>query len=107
MPKFIKTVTRKVEVIDVEIDWKGIANAADDLVMKHHNERMQIWKDERDMRIMFLGDAQDSLAVCDLLAKGSWKSAKNRLDNMDTAARDLMYDIIELVAGAEFFDHVR
>lgn len=103
MSNFIKTVTRQVEVLDVEIDWKGIANAVDAMVMEYHNERMKTWNGDRDMRIMFMADTQDSLEVCNLLAKGSWKPAKNRLNDMDTAARDLMYDIIEKVAGTEFF----
>jgi hypothetical protein len=105
MSKYIKTVTR--QVVDAEIDWKGIAAAVDALVMDHHHKMMQEWKDDRNLRIMYTNDATNSLDVCNQLAKGDWNRARAALSNMDTAARDLVYDLIEQVAGKEFFDHVR
>lgn len=104
MSKFIKTVTR--EVVDAEIDWKGIAAAVDALVMDHHYKMMQEWKDDRNLRIRYMNDAENGLNVCNQLAKGDWMRAKLGLSSMDTAARDLMYDLIEQVAGKEFFELV-
>ena len=59
------------------------------------------------MRAMFLGDAGDALDVCEHLAEGNWAKAEKRLWDMDTAARDYVYDWIGAVAGEEFFDIVR
>jgi len=104
MSKFVKTITR--QVVAVEVDWKGLANSVDELIMEHHYKMLQEWKDHRNMRAMFMSDAQTGLDACDLLAKGNWKKAKAAIDNMDTAPRDIIYDFIEQVAGEEFFKHV-
>jgi hypothetical protein len=110
MSKFVTIITADdddTEVLDVEINWKGLADEVDALVIEYMKEMMDRWRDDVEMRIMFLADTQDGLEVCKLLAMGSWWKAERKLRNMDTAARDIMYDIIEQVAGKEFFDHVR
>lgn len=110
MSKFVTIITADdddAEVLEVEINWKGLANEVDALIIETMKEMMDRWRDDIDMRIMFLADAQDGLEVCKLLARGSWFKAERKIRDMDTAARDVMYDIIEQVAGREFFDHVR
>jgi hypothetical protein len=90
-----------------EVDWKKLADEVEKLVMAKLDEDLKHWKDDRSMRAMFLCDAGDSLEVCQELAEGSWHKAEKRLWDMDTAARDYVYDFIEQVAGSEFFDAVR
>lgn len=101
MNQFVKT--RVVERVEAEIDWSGIADAVEALVMAKLKEDLENWPNDRGMRAMYLGDAGDSLAVCETLAKGDWSRVDKRLWEMDTAARDYVYDFIEQVAGREFF----
>ena len=56
---------------------------------------------------MAVADAADSLQVCEHLLAGDWNKARKRLIDMDTAARDYVFDFIEVVAGPEFFDCVK
>lgn len=101
MSQFVKI--RVVERVEADIDWKGIADAVEELVMaKLHNELADPSND-RGMRAMYLGDAGDGLDVCVALAKGNWAEVDGGLWNMDTAAREYVYDFIEQVAGKEFF----
>ena len=90
-----------------DIDWIELAAGVDKLVVKRLKDDLKQWEGDIGMRQMFVQDAADALAVCELLAEGKWHMAENRIRNMDTAARDDVYDFIEIVAGADFFDCVR
>jgi hypothetical protein len=52
-------------------------------------------------------DAADTLAVCEIMMDGNWEAIEQRLWDMDTAARDCVYDMIAAEAGEDFFDIVR
>jgi hypothetical protein len=101
MNKFVKTVTRTV--VETEIDWAGIADAVEVLVMEKLQRDLEDWAEDRGMRAMFLSDAGDGIWVCENLAGGVWSEVDKRLCEMDTAARDYLYDFIGQVAGEEFF----
>ena len=90
-----------------DIDWIELAAGVEKLVVKRLKDDLKQWKGDIGMQQMFVQDAADALAVCELLAEGKWRAAENRIRNMDTAARDYVYDFIEIVAGADFFDCVR
>lgn len=101
LSKYVKTRIR--EIVEVEVDWEGVADAVEVLVLKKLGKDMEDWAEDRGMRAMFLGDAGDGLAVCELIAEGKWNKVYDRLWKMDTAAREHVYDFIEQVAGADFF----
>ena len=101
MNKFVKTVTRTV--VETEVDWAGIADAVEVLVMEKLKRDLEQWSENRAMRAMFLRDAGDGLSVCETLATGDWTRIDRRLWEMDTAARDYLYDFIGQVAGDDFF----
>lgn len=101
MNQFVKT--RRVEIVEAEIDWQGIAAAVEALVMAKLSADLANWPEDRGMRAMFLADASDGVAVADLLAEGNWSKVDKRLWDMDTAAREHVYSFIESVAGKEFF----
>ena len=90
-----------------DIDWIELAAGVEKLVVDKLKDDLKQWEGDIGMRQMFVQDAADALAVCELLAEGKWHKAENRIRNMDTAARDYVYDFIEIVAGADFFDCVR
>ena len=101
------TIVRVYESKAYDVDWKTLADRVEALVMAKLKEDLEHWKEDRGMRAMFLCDAGDSLDVCEALAEGSWSKAEKKLWDMDTAARDYVYDFIEQTAGKEFFDAVR
>lgn len=105
MSNFVKT--RVIEKIEVDINWKGIADAVEALVMAKLEHDLEHWAEDRGMRAMFLCDAGNGVDVAACLAEGDWIKTEKKLWEMDTAARDYVYDYIEQVAGKEFFDLVR
>lgn len=105
MSKFVKT--RVIEKIEADIDWAGISREVELRVMQKLQEDLEQWADDIGMRSMFLQDAADGLKVCELLLEGKWKPVEEKLWDMDTAARDYVYDFIGEVAGEEFFKIVR
>jgi len=103
----IVTVNEPTLTSTVHINWQELALQVELLVMEKMRTDMERWADDRSMRAMLLGDASAGLDVCVLLAEGDWRLVEDRLWEMDTAARDYIYDWIGAVAGAEFFDIVR
>jgi len=100
----IVTIT---ETQSYTVDWKILASQVERLVMDKLHDDLANWQNELSVRQMFVQDAADSLAVCELLQAGNWSKAEDRIRDMDTAARDYVYDFIEQVAGADFFKIVR
>ncbi len=101
MSKYVKTRIR--EVVEADIDWNGIANEVELLVMSKLKDDLESWAEDRGMRAMFLCDAGDGLGICEALAEGNWSKVDKKLWEMDTAARDYLYHFIEQVAGKDFF----
>lgn len=89
------------------VDWAALAAGVEKLVLKKLKADLKDWKHDIGMKQMFLQDAADALVVCELLSEGKWHLAEDRICEMDTAARDYVWDFVEKVAGADFFDIVR
>jgi hypothetical protein len=100
----IVTVT---ETQSYTVDWTKLAKGVARLVEAKLKQDLANWKTDISMKQMFLQDAADGMVVCELLSEGKWKQAEARVRDMDTAARDYVYDFIDEVAGADFFDTVR
>ena len=94
-------VTRKT-VVQVSVDWSALAAGVEALVMKKLEQDLVDWASDRGMVQMFLRDAADGLAVCDVIQRGNINDVVSRLWEMDTAAREYVYDFIEQVAGCDF-----
>jgi len=107
MAIIMKPVTRTVTVTEYAVDWAALANAVEARVMEKLRNDISYWTEDRSMRQMLVADAADGVAVCELLAAGVWKRVEDRLWNMDTAARDYLYDYIEAETGADFFKQMR
>lgn len=105
MSKFVKT--RVIEKVEVDVDWAGISKEVELRVMQKLQADLDHWAEDLGMRSMFLHDAADGLKVCELLLEGKWKPVEDKIWDMDTAARDYIYDFIGDVAGEDFFDLVR
>ena len=102
------TIVTVTETKSYTVDWAALAAGVEQLVMDKLHDDLANWSNDLSMRQMFVQDCADSLAVCEvMLEKQTWSAVENRLWDMDTAARDCVYDFIEIVAGREFFDCVR
>jgi hypothetical protein len=100
----IVTVT---ETKSYTVDWATLASEVEQRVMDKLHDDLANWSNDLGMRQMFVQDAADSLAVCELLLEGKWREAENRIRDMDTAARDHVFDFVAEVAGEDFFKIVR
>ena len=100
----IVTVT---ETKSYTVDWFNLSKGVEKLVLAKMKRDLKDWKHDIGMKQMFVQDAADALAVCELLSEGKWKKAENRIRDMDTAARDYVFDFVGEVAGEDFFDIVR
>jgi hypothetical protein len=90
-----------------EVNWQALSDAVEKLAMAKLAEDLEHWKSDRGMRAMFLADAASALEVCEVMVKGQWHEVDKKLWEMDTAARDYVYDWIAEVAGEDFFKIVR
>ena len=91
------------------VDWAALAAGVEALVMEKLRNDMEHWAGDEHlgMRQMFVQDCADALAVCETMVdKQSFQAVEDKLWEMDTAARDYVYDFIAEVAGADFFDLV-
>lgn len=101
------SIVKVYETTAFEVDWAALASEVEKRVMAKLQQDLANWSDDLSMREMFVGDAADSMKVCVLLEAGKWREAETKIWDMDTAARDYVYDFIAEVAGADFFDIVR
>jgi hypothetical protein len=101
------TIVTVTETKIYTIDWRALSKGVEKLVMKKLKQDLANYKNDISMKQMFVQDCADSLAVCETMRAGRWRDVENQLGNMDTAARDAVYDLIAEVAGGEFFDSVR
>ena len=98
-------VQKEVKTV-VTVDWAALSAAIELRVMQKLQEDLEHWED-LGMRSMFLGDASDGLAVCELLLKGNWQLVEKKLWNMDTAARDYLWDFLEAELGVDELEIIR
>ena len=103
------TIVTVTETKSYTVDWAALAEGVEVRVMQKLTDDLAHWSDEGlSMRQMFVQDCADSLAVCEtMLNKQTWSAVEEKLWDMDTAARDCVYDFIAEVAGVDFFDIVR
>ena len=99
-------VQKEVKTV-VTVDWAALAQAIELRVMQKLQEDLKHWADDVGMRSMFLGDASDGLKVCELLLEGNWQLVEKKLWDMDTAARDYLWDFLEAELGVDELEFIR
>lgn len=104
------TIVTVTETKSYTVDWAALAEGVEVRVMQKLKDDLAHWAgaEHLGMRQMFVQDCADSLTVCEaMLDKQTWSAVEEKLWDMDTAARDCVYDFIAEVAGEDFFDTVR
>jgi len=99
-------VQKEVKTV-VTVDWAALSAAIELRVMQKLQEDLKHWADDVGMRSMFLGDASDGLKVCELLLEGNWQLVEKKLWDMDTAARDYLWDFLEAELGVDELEIIR
>lgn len=99
-------VQKEVKTV-VTVDWAALSAAIELRVMQKLKEDLEHWADDLGMRSMFLGDASDGLKVCELLLEGKWQAVEKKLWDMDTAARDYLWDFLEAELGVDELEIIR
>lgn len=99
-------VQKEVKTV-VTVDWAALSAAIELRVMEKLQEDLKHWADDVGMRSMFLGDASDGLKVCELLLEGNWQLVEKKLWDMDTAARDYLWDFLEAELGVDELEFIR
>jgi hypothetical protein len=99
-------VQKEVKTV-VTVDWAALSAAIELRVMEKLQEDLKHWADDVGMRSMFLGDASDGLKVCELLLEGNWQTVEKKLWDMDTAARDYLWDFLEAELGVDELEIIR
>lgn len=99
-------VQKEVKTV-VTVDWAALSQAVELRVMQKLKEDLEHWADDLGMRSMFLGDASDGLKVCELLLEGKWQAVEKKLWDMDTAARDYLWDFLEAELGVDELEIIR
>ena len=100
-------IVQRKTVETLEVDWAALTDELEKQVMAKLADDLEAWKDDRSMRSMFLSDAGDGLDVCEVMLKGNWQKTEDRLWDMDTAARDHLYDWIDQICGGDFVELMR
>ena len=81
------------------IDWETISKKVEKQVLKKLKKDLVDWEQDLEMKSMFLRDAADGLDVANILKTGNWLLVEKRLWEMDTAAREYVYEYIETSGG--------
>ena len=89
------------------VDWAELALAVERRVMAKLKQDLEHWSDDLSMREMFVADAADGMAVCVLLEQGKWREAESKLWQMDTAARDYVWEFLEAELGVDELEFIR
>ena len=97
-------VTQRQTVV-YDIDWAALSAGVAKLVLEKMNVDLENWV-EINMKQMVVQDAADGLEVAELLEKSNWKGASNKIQHMDTAAREYVQEFIDDVAGPDFWKAV-
>jgi len=97
------TIVTVTETKTYTIDWRALSKGVEKLVMEKLKQDLANWKNDISMKQMFVQDCADSLAVCETMRDGRWRDVENRLGDMDTAARDAVYDLIAEVGRRRVF----
>jgi len=89
--------TETLQVITV--DWSLLADQLDELVIAKMHSDLDQWKNAPGMRAIFVGHARDGLEVCKHVRAGDTSKVRARLWQMDTAAREYVYEMLERLVG--------
>jgi uncharacterized protein YjfI (DUF2170 family) len=81
------------------VDWAALADAVEQRATAKLEEDVEKWRGDRSMRAMIMSDYGDTLSVCEVIETGRWRDIEERLWEMDTAARECVYDFIEAELG--------
>ena len=92
----IVTVTKSVTY---SVEWGRLSQSVAKRVTNKLKEDLKHWKNDLGMMQMFVQDAADGLAVCETITNGKWRDIEERLWDMDTAARECVYEMIEAELG--------
>jgi len=87
------------ETVTYHVQWVKLSRAVEKRVTNKLKEDLKHWKNDIGMKSMFVQDAADGLAVCEALEEGKWRDVEQRLWDMDTAARESVYEMIETELG--------
>ena len=89
------------------VDWPVLAEAVAERVMIKLKQDLEHWADDIGMKAMFVQDAADGMAVCELLLEGKWREAESKIWDMDTAARDYVWEFLEAELGVDELEFIR
>ena len=89
------------------VDWAALAAAVELRVMAKLKHDLEHWADDISMKAMFVADCADGMAVCELLEEGKWREAESKIWDMDTAARDYVWEFIEAELGVDEMEFIR
>ena len=89
------------------VDWAALAEAVEQRVMIKLKHDLEHWADDISMKAMFVADCADGMAVCELLEEGKWREAESKIWDMDTAARDYVWEFIEAELGVDELEFIR
>jgi hypothetical protein len=89
------------------VDWAALAAAVERRVMEKLKFDLEHWADDLSMREMFVADCADGMAVCVLLEQGKWREAEKKIWDMDTAARDYIWEFLEAELGVDELEFIR
>ena len=87
--------------------WAALAQAVEQRVMIKLKQDLEHWANDIGMKAMFVQDAADGMAVCELLEEGRWREAESKIWDMDTAARDYVWEFIEAELGVDELEFIR
>lgn len=89
------------------VDWNELALAVERRVIAKLQQDLLNWPDDLSMREMLVADAADGMAICVLLEQGRWREAESKLWDMDTAARDYVWEFLEAELGVDELEFIR
>ena len=94
-------------IVTKTVDWAALAEAVEQRVMIKLKQDLEHWAGDIGMKAMFVQDAADGMAVCELLEEGRWREAESKIWDMDTAARDYVWEFIEAELGVDELEFIR
>lgn len=94
-------------IVTKTVDWAALAQAVEQRVMIKLKQDLEHWANDIGMKAMFVADAADGMAVCELLEQGKWREAESKIWDMDTAARDYVWEFLEAELGVDELEFIR
>ena len=89
------------------VDWAALALAVERRVIEKLQQDLRRWPNDLSMREMLVADAADGMAICVLLEQGRWRLVQAKIWDMDTAARDYIWEFLEAELGVDELEFIR